>query len=346
MSIQTGIQPLDRSAWARLATDFRDHNYRQAWAFAEASAARVGATSEHVALYESGALRGLADVRVRRLPLGVGGIAYVNGGPLVRREGNDEDAALRASLRLLVEEYVKRRKLLLRVQTPVGDTDWNERAAAALAQAGLQPTPGGQPYRTFLLDLSPPLEILRKQLRQKWRNGLNRAGRSGLTLRSGHDAALFDTFLALFESFSERKSFEVDLPPEFYAARQPEHLEAERYRIILADQDGEAVAGHVSSLDGDTCVYLLGATLPSALKTNAAYLLQWRAIEIAKERGARWYDLGGIDPEGNPGVFHFKRGLNGLDVQAAGPSDIAPPGPLGALPRLGESVYRRMRKGR
>jgi hypothetical protein len=33
-----------------------------------------------------------------------------------------------------------------------------------------------------------------------------------------------------------------------------------------------------------------------------------------KENGFRWYDLGGIDPEGNPGVYSFKRGFSGIDV--------------------------------
>jgi hypothetical protein len=38
-----------------------------------------------------------------------------------------------------------------------------------------------------------------------------------------------------------------------------------------------------------------------------------------KERGVRWYDLGGIDPEGNPGVYHFKKGFSGMDVSQISP---------------------------
>jgi lipid II:glycine glycyltransferase (peptidoglycan interpeptide bridge formation enzyme) len=34
-------------------------------------------------------------------------------------------------------------------------------------------------------------------------------------------------------------------------------------------------------------------------------------IEWLKERGCHWYDLGGIDPENNPGVYHFKCGIAG-----------------------------------
>ena len=36
-------------------------------------------------------------------------------------------------------------------------------------------------------------------------------------------------------------------------------------------------------------------------------------IQWLKENGVRHYNLGGINPETNPGVYHFKRGLSGLD---------------------------------
>jgi FemAB family len=65
---------------------------------------------------------------------------------------------------------------------------------------------------------------------------------------------------------------------------------------------------------GDSAVYLLGATNDDGLNSKGAYLLQWTLIRWLKENGAKWYDLGGIDPEGNPGVYHFKRGLSGVDI--------------------------------
>jgi hypothetical protein len=65
---------------------------------------------------------------------------------------------------------------------------------------------------------------------------------------------------------------------------------------------------------GDSAIYLLGATSDSGLKAKGSYLLQWSVIRWLKENGVKWYDLGGIDPERNPGVYSFKRGLSGSDV--------------------------------
>ena len=85
-------------------------------------------------------------------------------------------------------------------------------------------------------------------------------------------------------------------------------------RILICEQKGVPVAGIVTSAMGDSAIYLLGATSDDGLNAKGAYLLQWTMIQWLKENGFRWYDLGGIDPQGNPGVYSFKKGLSGSDV--------------------------------
>jgi lipid II:glycine glycyltransferase (peptidoglycan interpeptide bridge formation enzyme) len=66
---------------------------------------------------------------------------------------------------------------------------------------------------------------------------------------------------------------------------------------------------------GNSAIYVLGATNADAMKLKAAYVLQWAAINWLKNIGIRYYDLGGIDPESNRGVHHFKQGLSGMDAR-------------------------------
>ena len=42
------------------------------------------------------------------------------------------------------------------------------------------------------------------------------------------------------------------------------------------------------------------------LNSKGAYLLQWTMIQWLKENGITWYDLGGIDPEGNRGSLSLQ----------------------------------------
>jgi len=88
----------------------------------------------------------------------------------------------------------------------------------------------------------------------------------------------------------------------------PEEL---KMTVFVALKDSEPVASLVCAAIGRTAVYFLGASNNKGRKLAAAYALQWFTIERLKERGYRWYDLGGTDPKGDPGTHSFKRGLGG-----------------------------------
>ena len=98
----------------------------------------------------------------------------------------------------------------------------------------------------------------------------------------------------------------------------------------------------VCSLMGDTAIYLLGATSEKAMELKAANFLQWQAMMWLKDRGARWYDLGGIDPVANPGGYHFKSGLGGRET-ALLPPHLARGGLVGEVVLRGLARWRQRR---
>jgi lipid II:glycine glycyltransferase (peptidoglycan interpeptide bridge formation enzyme) len=169
-------------------------------------------------------------------------------------------------------------------------------------------------YRTFLLDISLSLEDLRKNLDKKWRNQLNASARNNLEVVEGGDTSHYGEFTALYEQMWQRKKFDSAVSVDEFQAIQERLPERQKLRIYICRLEGKPVSGLVCSALGRTAIYLLGATNEEGMKVKASYLLQWTAIQSAKERGCRSYDLGGIDPLANPGVHHFKSGLSGADV--------------------------------
>src|SRR5262249_19888703 len=99
-----------------------------------------------------------------------------------------------------------------------------------------------------------------------------------------------------------------------------------KMQIVLARQEGETCAGAIVSAIGDTGVYLFGATSETGMRVSASYLVQWEAVKTLKAHGLKYYDLNGIDPVLNPGVYHFKKGLGGrqgLEITSIGPHQAA-----------------------
>ena len=53
----------------------------------------------------------------------------------------------------------------------------------------------------------------------------------------------------------------------------------------------------------------------------APYLLQWESMQEAKRRGAKEYDLWGVDAKKWPGLTRFKRGFGGEKISYIGSYD-------------------------
>ena len=103
------------------------------------------------------------------------------------------------------------------------------------------------------------------------------------------------------------------------------------------------MAGLVCSAIGESAIYLLGATNESGLKVKASYLLQWNMIQLLKEGRIRFYDLGGIDPVANPGVYHFKSGFSGVDVSHITPVSVCDNPVSAGMVKTGQFLRRRLR---
>jgi hypothetical protein len=342
------VAAVERDEWRHLASEFEDHNYRQCWDYAEAMAARTGATAEHRSIANGGRPLGLASLRIKTMPGTGTGIAYVSGGPLVRRDGNEgHGSRLRNALAALVDEYVYARGLVLRVAPAIGDAAWNVEQEHCFLAADFRPVENARRYNTISIDIARPMEDVRASLAGKWRNHLRKAEKAEVDVTAGSDPALFDDFQPLFDEFVARKSFAVELGADFYGGLQTMLPEHERLHVAIARVEGRPAAGIVASLLGDTAVYLLGASNELGRSVCAPYLLQWEVINAAAKRGARWYDLGGIDPEGNPGVYRFKARMGGIEHFAPGPYQIAPGRVRAGVVRGAERLVRatRVRRG-
>jgi len=339
------IKSIERTTWQQLALNFSDYRYQQLWDFGIACAARLNADSDHIAVYKDNELIGLADVRIKKIPFVPAGVAYINAGPMVRKDNDRQKNTerLQIVLECLIDTYVKQKKFILRIQPVIGSGDWNDLLETQLMASGYIINKQIQPYRTFIVDISQSIEIIRKQLNQKWRNCLNNSEKRGLLVKTGTDDDLFSIFISLYNELIKRKKFDVDLEPEFYFQAQKNLAAHEKFLVTVIYDEDQPVAGHVATILGDTCVYLLGATSDKGLKNNSAYIAQWSVIQAAKERGCLWYDLGGIDPEENPGVYHFKKGLGGQDIESPGTFEYYPDIFRRFLVRNSEKAYKVMR---
>jgi lipid II:glycine glycyltransferase (peptidoglycan interpeptide bridge formation enzyme) len=296
-------------------------------------------------LKRNGEVRAMAQLRiVRPTPLKFG-MAHLRWGPIWERRGLSFDSEIPARMAQAIEdEYVKGRKLFLRV-LPNAFTD-SRRAAvfqSAFSRFRAEARDSENADRTIVLDLNPTLEQLRSNLDKKWRNQLTRSEKNGLTVESGEGLDEYRTFCEIYTEMRKRKSFETTVDEHEFARIQEALTESQRMRILICRDKGVPVAGLVATAMGNSAIYLLGATSDSGLTSKGAYLLQWTLISWLKERGIKSYDLGGIDPDVNPGVYHFKRGFSGTDTRQIGPLVASNSVVSSGIVRVGLAMQRTLR---
>jgi lipid II:glycine glycyltransferase (peptidoglycan interpeptide bridge formation enzyme) len=308
---------VDRSSsteWSEMLDQFADANIYQTAAYGEV---RWGAKNlSRLVLKLNGQAVAMAQFRIiRPTPLKFG-IAYLRWGPIWERRGQVVDVEVpQRMVKAIEDEYLSARRLCVRIlpNAFAGSARAGifESAFAKFTSEGAQ---SADSYRTFLVDLTPSLEALRASLDAKWRNKLKQAEKNQLTVTAGSGVAEFKAFTEMYFQMLKRKDFDTTVSVEEFAAMQAALGDSERMQVWICESKGTPVAGLVVSALGESAIYLLGATSDAGLESRGAYLLQWTAMQWLKGQGVRTYDLGGIDPEKNPGVYRFKRGFSGADI--------------------------------
>ncbi len=317
LSYSVEVDSIIQNEWSQLLLKFEDANIFQTWEYG--SAHWGDKNISHLILRKEGQIVAATQLWVVKIPVIGSGFAHISWGPMWRLRGQSpEPETVRRMLRSLKEEYVIRRRLLLRIRAySVDGTIEGEIIRNNLEAEGFQFQKKESRYHTYRLNLSPELQEIRRKLLPRWRKDLNKAERAELTVITGDSDEMFQALSMLYHDMVSRKGFkEYVADMSKYANMQKSLPEKLKMKIFLCYYQGEVVAGRTVPLLGDTAMALIAATSTKSVELNlhAAYLLQWKAIEWLKQNGFQYYDLrGGVDGD-MPGVKSFKRGLSGDEI--------------------------------
>ncbi|GAB4420308.1 MAG: peptidoglycan bridge formation glycyltransferase FemA/FemB family protein [Anaerolineales bacterium] len=180
---------------------------------------------------------------------------------------------------------------------------------------------------TVLVDLSASEEEMLARMKQKTRYNIRLAGRKGVVVRTG----TLDDLPMLYKMYAEtsmRDGF-VIRDEGYYHTVWKTFMQADMAEPLIAEVDGEPVAGIFVFYFADRAYYVYGMSRTVHREKMPTYLLQWEAMLRAKAHQCRTYDLWGApdvfdESDDMWGVFRFKRGLGGEVFRTLGAWDYAP----------------------
>lgn len=326
--------------WDSLLVEFDDANIYQTWNYAKI--VQNEKLVHHLAIYKHDDLIGIAQVRIKTLPLFQRGIAYIFSGPLWRRKdrGNPVENFY-AVLDILKNEYVSNKKLVLRIRPfifsdEIGELGLDHESLIHSNFYSITKT-----YNSLLLNLNDDLDVINKNLKPRWRNYLNQSSKNGLQITAGYNSELFQAFIQIYNQMMARKNFTEYVSPEKLAKLNDLLDERLKLKIFIAYKDNLPVAGLVGTAVGHTGIYLVGATNDPGLELRGSYLLHWEMIKWMKSSGCLRYDLGGINKERNPGGYKFKSGISTVEISDLGTFETSGSFLSKLFLTLGERIYKK-----
>lgn len=310
------IEHTDAAAWDALVAQHPRNHLLQSWAWG-ALKQQFGWQPLRVAATSGAAVAAAQLLIQRRYGLAV---AYVPRGPLFSGEPA-LDQALLAALRGIAR---RRRAVFLRLEPNLLDGDPDAAALNSQLQTqGFTPAEPLQPRTSIRLDLGPAPETLFAAFSKGHRADVRRAERNGVTVRVGAAADL-DTFYAIMAATSARQQFGIHAR-DYYATAW--RLFGDAARLLLAEHDGAAVAAFLIFGWGAEAQYMYSGSTDAGLKLGANHLLQWHALQWARERGCARYDFWGI-----PDAFGQMAQAEGAELAAL--ETAAKSHPLGGVYRF------------
>ena len=266
-----------------------------------------------------------AQILTRSLPF-VGTIGYIPKGPVF----DPDDPALYDSFMSELHRIIGNLRIrYINIQPPNNGDCF----ARTLPERGFRP---GKvqvaPTATVIIDLSPDTDTLLAEMRKKTRRYIRLGLRRGIVVREGTENDL-PAFYGLLEATGRRQGFRP-YPQAYFSELWSLFRQRGDIALFLSEYEGDIVSAQLVILLDDTvvCKSFGWSGLHGNLGPN--HVLDWSIMLWAKERGFRYYDMEGIDPDAAMAILHgdesfskteisgptfYKLGFGGRAVMFPGP---------------------------
>jgi hypothetical protein len=174
---------------------------------------------------------------------------------------------------------------------------------------------------SMTLDLQLGQQKLLQGLTKNWQRNLHRAYMQKMTIEAW-DTPDIHEILSIYREMEAYKG----LPAQFSAAELSVLLETFGDQVLIyrcLSPQGDVLGLRGCLFTGTQALDYFAATRVHARKMYVSYALMWELLHACIDKGITHYDLNGIDPYTNEGVYHFKKGTGAVPLEYLGEWDCA-----------------------
>ena len=301
-----------REMWDRALQRFPDCSPFQSYAWGEYRSSLGWQPFRWVAFDEAGEVVTMMQGSLRRYPLRLG-MLWCEGGPVGDLNVCDE------SMHRLIKQTTGLKRLYCRFRC-----DRARRIEDALTLTSKGWAMPWAPLTTnysMWLDLSLDEESLLAACDRNWRRNLRRSQEKNLSVSQWMDVNS-DEVHSVYKSMQDLKGLDEQLSLE-EIQQLLKNLKQQLVVYRCDDEQGNVVSLLGCVVIGNHACAVFWATSEAGRKLNASYAVFWALLQHCRRIGVKSYDLAGIDPIRNHGVYRFKRDTGASPIEYLGEWDWA-----------------------
>ncbi len=301
---------------------------------------------ELIVIKENNKIKGTMSVLIRKTPLFGNSIMYAGRGFVCDIDDKETLEKLTIEVKKLAKKY---KAFIFRMDpdVPVDNKDF----------LNLMLSLGYKEKKNIksIDDVIQPKYVMRLNLKDhtedsliatfhsKTRYNIRLAIKKGVTIREGKTEEDIQIFHKIMKETGSRDNFFIR--DASYFKTIVDNLGPEHVKILIAEHEGTPIAVAMPILYGDKVWYLYGGSSNQYRNLMATYLIQWEMMKWGLKEKCNIYDFRGITgywDEKSPqyGVYKFKKGFNGYEVEFVNELYIVFKPFINFLWKISEKSYR------
>lgn len=317
MNFKVLLDCFDYNFWESCGSNFKDYNIYQSWPYqqvrSENSSNRL---NRFIVISDDNIPVMMGQLRVKSiLNFKIG---YIQNGPIFQNI-NGSSVELLEAINILLQTLIKKLNLnVIRINLNIWDDQ--KELATPFQKAGFEEAKHFRINKTFIVHLEPTVDEILKGIDNGNRRLIRKAENLGLEIEISHDDEYFPQMHQMYLEAKQRKGFTGVDSLEIWNTQK--NLSAkEKLELTALKYNNEIITMIVTSHLGETAIPLLYANTSTSLKLQVSNYLFWLNYLSAKNKGLKYYDLGGYDEVKNPQGYLFKRRMGGVAKQFLPPLD-------------------------
>lgn len=291
MNFKVLIDCFDSRYWESCASNFKDYNIYQTWHYQQIRAENTSTKlSRFVVLGDDNVPVMMGQIRIKSIINFKD--SYIQLGPVFQNR-EKTIAELQEAVIILLQSIIKKLHLsILRINLNLWDDQ--KELAVPFQLAGFVEAKYYRMCKTFVVSLKPIEEEILKKIGGGNRRLIRKAEKLGLEIEISNNEEHFPQLHKMYLEAKQSKGFTGVDSLEIWNTQKNLSIK-EKMELIALKYNNETITIIATSHLGTTAIPLLYVNGRTSLELQVSNYLFWLDYLSAKNKGMKYYDLGGYD---------------------------------------------------